>query len=193
VSDALTGPQAWSEQLARDGRVVFRLSWWKTAKILALAFGVWFLLLGITLAAVADRAIGMAVVCGIGVLVWTPLAVVMHLDQLTSGSPRLYVDARGIHLARWRRLDIPWDQIHGVTHFAPNRLLSNPVVYTTPEFFAGYRDSLGSVLRMVTGIGAAFAGAGFYATPCLKGDTWEIAEWLDAQVAERTGRDQGGA
>ncbi|RJS46498.1 hypothetical protein [Nocardioides cavernaquae] len=189
----MSGPQAWSEQLAREGRVVFRLSFWRTLKILLLVFGVWFLTLGIFVAAVVDGAIGMAVLGGIGLIVWTPLAVVMHLDQLTSGSPRLYVDTLGVHMARWRRLDIPWGQIRGVTHFAPNRLLSNPVVHTTPEFFVGYQQSLGSVLRVVTGIGGALAGAGFYATPCLKGDTWEIADWLDAQVAERTGRDESRA
>lgn len=173
---------SWAAALDRDGHVELALSKRKAAR----AFGqvVFALLLGALLVVVVADAVAIAL--GVVVLALVVfLGLLPHLEVATAGRPALRVDSRGVEIARWFPLEIPWTKVLGVRAAASTARNAYLVVAVDDEFYVEYLASRPFPLRITDAVFRKFDGSGFVIPATIGADPETLAVWLDREVGRR--------
>jgi hypothetical protein len=102
---------SWATTLDRDGHVEVALSKGKVAR----TFGQFVLVLLLACFLIIVVADAVSIVLGAVVLaLFVFLGLLPHLEFAAAGAPALRVDSRGIEVARWIPLEIPWTRVLAV-------------------------------------------------------------------------------
>lgn len=120
-----------------------------------------------------------------GSVLRTFMALLPHLELATGRGPALRVDARGIQIARWTPLHIPWSEVLVVGVYAGTKRQRNFVVLVTEAFYERYQATRLFPLRVVDGLQASFTGTGFAIPSTIDASPESLAEWLVAEVQRR--------
>jgi hypothetical protein len=112
----------------------------------------------------------------------------LHYSRISSagaGAPALRVDSRGIEIARWIPLEIPWAKVLAVDAHASTKRMTNVVVAVDDEFFAEYLASRPFPLRITDAVYRTFVGCGFAIPATIDADPEALTVWLDREVTRR--------
>ena len=176
--------EAWAHELARHGRVDLGVR--TVPAVLAITLCGAFVALGGVLVVAGDTLVVrvLGVVCfGVFLL----LGLLPHLEFATGRGHGLRVDTRGITIARWVPLHIPWSEVHRV--HTVWRIQA--VVRTTDRFAADYRASRPLLLRL-TGGGPGLFGSDEFAIPgTIAANPDALTAWLTYEARQRQGERTG--
>jgi hypothetical protein len=179
---------AWADALDRGRDVEVGLS---RRKVLRACAAVAYLL---TLSGVGLSGWMGPVGVGLGVLL---AAIVLagllpHIETATATGPALRVDSRGIEIARWTPVRVPWSEVAAVRAHANTQTVSNVVVHPSGVLYAEYMRSRPLLLRL-SDIGSTwFSGDGFMLPQTIDADPDLLAAWLDAEAQQRRSGLDGG-
>lgn len=181
AAEASRAAAAYGEVLEGRGRVELSL---RPAAVLTtsvqgivmLAFGVGGILMGGFL----GYALG-AVTCLLAVF----LGILPHLEFVTGIRPVVCADARGIHIARWTPLMIPWDEVVSARLHRATGSQANVVIHVGQDFFGHYLAKRPAVLRVYDRMFAALTGCAFTIPSTVEADQEALAQWLDQEADRR--------
>jgi len=168
----------WAHQLVRTGRVDLGVRPVRAVVIIAFSAGLiaWCGLMVVVSGPVTIKLFGV-----VGVVVFLILGFLPHLEFATGRGPGLRVDTRGITIARWVPLQIPWSEVIGVR---TSRKMQ-AVVYTTDRFAADYEASRPLLLK-VTGAGPGRLGSDGFAIPgTIAAHPDALSSWLTYEADRR--------
>jgi hypothetical protein len=132
------------------------------------------------------------VVGAVGVML-VGFAFLPHLEVATAAGPAVRVDSRGIRIARWHPLEIPWTDVLAVRAHASTGDLSNVVVEVTDAFYEAYQASRPYPLRLVAlgfidDVNTAVIGCGFAIPATIDANPAALADWLETEALLRNPR-----
>jgi hypothetical protein len=173
---------SWATTLDRHGHVEVALSKRKVAR----TFGQFVLVLLLAYFLIIVVADAVSIVLGAVVLaLFVFLGILPHLEFATAGAPGLRVDSRGIEVARWIPLEIPWTRVLAVHAHASTERMTNVRVSVDDEFFAEYLVSRPFPLRITDALYRMFVGCGFAIPATIDADPEALVVWLDREVTRR--------
>jgi hypothetical protein len=186
LEDPLDGPQiaSWAKGLERHGHVEVALSGRKVTVtfagigvMLAVAIGLMHFLGG-------PYGVSLGVVTSV---MFVFLALIPHLEFVTAGRPVVRVDPRGLEIARWTPLTIPWTDVLEVRAHRSTEKQTNVVVHVTDNFYEEYLASRPFPLRLADALSSYFTGRGFSIPSTTAASPETLAAWLDSETQRRVG------
>lgn len=113
------------------------------------------------------------------------LGLLPHLEQATAGRPALRIDSRGVEIARWTGLEIPWSEVLAVRAHPTTRTQRNLVVDVTPAFYEQYQATRPFPLRISDSVHTWLFRPGFSIPATIAADAESLAAWLDSEASRR--------
>lgn len=184
----------WAHRLTLEGEVSIdlsraRLAWfWPLLVILLVLFpvgAVFFWSLG------GLFGFMMSALCAVGFPTGIVMGVIPHLESATARGPALRIDKRGIQVARWGGLQIPWRHVRLAAAPHVGSVARNVVIVVDGSFYDEYQSHRPWLLRLIDRWMMKYSSVaarqhGSFTVPfTLAASPVALADWLTQEAEHR--------